>query len=75
MKRNKFKLLAALAACMSFQTFAQEVGQVERLISPEITQSNDVIFRLKAPAASSVKLSGNWWPWSQIPMGKGLVGN
>jgi enterochelin esterase-like enzyme len=60
MKRKSLKLLALCVACISFPSFAQEVGQVERLISPEITSSNDVIFRLKAPAATSVKLSGNW---------------
>lgn len=62
MKRTKYNLMAAIAVLCSFSAFAQEVGQVERLVSPEITANNDVIFRIKAPAATSVKLSGNWMP-------------
>jgi len=44
--------------------FAQEIGQNERILSPEIGANNDVTFRIKAPNATSVKLSGNWMPTS-----------
>ncbi len=71
MKTNKIKLMTALALLFSVQAFSQEVGQVERLISPEITSTNEVIFRLKAPAATSVKLSGNWMPMVPNANGQG----
>ena len=58
MSKNYYKLLTVFAVLCSFRAFTQEVGQVERLVSPEITASNDVIFRIKAPAATSVKWSG-----------------
>lgn len=71
MKKTKYSLVAALVALQSFMAFSQEVGQVERLISPEIKASNEVIFRLKAPSASSVKLSGNWMPMVANANGQG----
>ncbi len=71
MSKNKMKYLAAWAVMWSFNAFSQEVGQVERLVSPEITSTNEVVFRLKAPAASSVKLSGNWMPMVPNANGQG----
>jgi len=40
----------------------QEVGQTERLISPEINPDNSVTFRINAPKAASVEVTGNWMP-------------
>src|SRR6056300_1562542 len=40
----------------------QEVGQTERLISPEINPDNSVTFRINAPKATSVEVTGNWMP-------------
>ena len=71
MKKTKYFLVAALVALQSFMAFSQEVGQVERLISPEIKASNEVVFRLKAPSATSVKLSGNWMPMVANANGQG----
>ena len=71
MKKTKYSFVAALVALQSFMAFSQEVGQVERLISPEIKASNEVIFRLKAPSATSVKLSGNWMPMVANANGQG----
>ncbi|RVU24096.1 glycosyl hydrolase [Sandaracinomonas limnophila] len=72
MKFKSFKLFMLFGVLGSFTTFAQEVGQVTRLVSPEISASNDVTFRLKAPSATSVKLSGNWMP--NIPSANGMGG-
>lgn len=47
---------------------AQEVGQMERLVSPELSADNSVTFRIKAPKAESVVLSGNWMP--MVPNGE-----
>lgn len=71
MKKTKYSLLAALVALQSFIAFSQEVGQVERLISPEVKANNEVVFRLKAPSATSVKLSGNWMPMVANANGQG----
>lgn len=50
----------------------QEVGQTERLVSPELGEDNSVIFRIKAPEAENVSLSGNWMP--MVPNGdQGMV--
>lgn len=40
----------------------QEVGQTERLISPEINPDNSVTFRINAPKAALVEVTGNWMP-------------
>jgi hypothetical protein len=61
--RMKFKILKSLlfTGILSCSiSMAQEVGRVERLISPEISAQNDVTFRLRAPKATTVQLSGNW---------------
>ncbi|MEY2940404.1 MAG: hypothetical protein RJA67_89 [Bacteroidota bacterium] len=71
MKKMKYTLMAAMVALHTFQVFSQEVGQVERLISPEMKASNEVVFRLKAPSATSVKLSGNWMPMVANANGQG----
>lgn len=70
MKLKTFKLLIALGVIFSFNSYAQEVSRVERLISPEISAANDVTFRIKAPSATSVKLSGNWMP--VVPNANGM---
>ena len=58
---TKIKLIL-LAILISTHLFSQEVGQMERIISPEINANNEVTFRIKAPEANTVKLSGNWMP-------------
>ena len=51
---------------------AQEVGQTERLVSPELEAGNSVVFRIKAPKAENVTLSGNWMP--MVPNGnQGMI--
>jgi len=71
MKKHLFTSIAVIGLMVSLPSFAQEVGQVEKLVSPEISASNDVTFRLKAPLASSVKLSGNWMPMVANANGQG----
>lgn len=71
MKKHLVKSIAALCLMVSLNSFAQEVGQVDKLVSPEISASNDVTFRLKAPSATSVKLSGNWMPMVANANGQG----
>ncbi len=52
---------------LTLSGIAQEVGQTERLVSPELEDDNSVIFRIKAPEAKEVSLSGNWMP--MVPNG------
>lgn len=40
----------------------QALGGGQEIISPEINEDQSVTFRLKAPNASEVKLSGDWMP-------------
>ncbi|TLF47210.1 glycosyl hydrolase [Maribacter aurantiacus] len=47
---------------------SQEVGQTERLVSPELNEDRSIMFRIKAPQAESVSLSGNWMP--MVPNGE-----
>ena len=60
--KNIKKLFFLILTLFSTQLFSQEVGQMERIVSPEISANNEVTFRIKAPGANSVKLSGNWMP-------------
>lgn len=71
MKKHLFTSIAVFGLMVSLPSFAQEVGQVEKLVSPEISATNDVTFRLKAPSAGSVKLSGNWMPMVANANGQG----
>jgi enterochelin esterase family protein len=57
----------ALIFCvfLSFPLHAQQaIGAGQDLISPEIHADRKVTFRLQAPQASEVKLSGDWMPVS-----------
>lgn len=53
---------ATLLLLMTLTTMAQEVGRVERLVSPELHGNNSVTFKIRAPKAENVILSGNWMP-------------
>ena len=53
---------AAMLLLMTLNTMAQEVGQTERLVSPELKGDNSVVFKIRAPKAENVTLSGNWMP-------------
>jgi enterochelin esterase family protein len=50
---------------------AQEIAQNTPLVSPEIAEDNSVTFRILAPQAKEVKLSGNWMPFG--PNAEGSV--
>ncbi|MBC2837745.1 glycosyl hydrolase [Robiginitalea sp. SC105] len=41
---------------------AQELAQQTPVVSPELAADNSVTFRIKAPDAAEVKLTGNWMP-------------
>ena len=47
----------------------QELAQNAPVVSPELTDNNTVTFRIKAPKAGEVKLTGNWMPYA--PDGNG----
>ena len=71
-KSKLWSLSALLYLTLPLTMNAQEVGQIERLVSPELNADNSVIFRIKAPKAENVKLSGNWMP--MVPDGnQGMV--
>ncbi|ASV32666.1 esterase [Maribacter cobaltidurans] len=53
---------AALLSLITLNAMAQEVGQRERLVSPELKDDNTVVFSIRAPKAENVTLSGNWMP-------------
>ena len=59
------KRLSFLAVCvlMCMTTFAQQAlwGE-ESLLSPEVHENNTVTFRLKAPGASKVQITGDFLP-------------
>ncbi len=54
----------ALVLLLAFPGFspAQELAQNAPVVSPERAADNSVTFRIKAPGASEVKLTGNWMP-------------
>jgi len=47
----------------------QEIAQNTAVVSPELSDNNTVIFRINAPLAEAVKLTGNWMP--SLPDGNG----
>lgn len=58
-----FRMLTSFTLALylvSNQSYAQEIGRTERVVSPEFTADNAIYFRIKAPQAKSVQLSGNW---------------
>lgn len=60
---KRFRMLSSLILVLflvSKASFAQEIGRTERIVSPEFTANNTIYFRIKAPQAKSVQLSGNW---------------
>jgi len=60
---KRFRMLSSLILVLflvSNASFAQEIGRTERIVSPEFTADNAIYFRIKAPQAKSVQLSGNW---------------
>ncbi len=61
-KVSLWQKTAAMLLLMTLNTMAQEVGQRERLVSPELKDDNTVVFSISAPKAENVTLSGNWMP-------------
>jgi len=60
---KRFRMLSSLILVLflvSNSSFAQEIGRTERIVSPDFTADNAIYFRIKAPQAKSVQLSGNW---------------
>ncbi len=70
MCRMQFMLLVL---CLPLMVIGQEVGSMERLVSPEIADDNSVTFRIKAPKAEKVVLSGNWMPSVPNEGGMGMT--
>lgn len=58
--------ISALLFMLSiFQVPAQETLTNQALVSPEVGEEGRVTFRLKAPDAREVKLTGDWMPQEQ----------
>ncbi len=56
-------LFMMILSLLSMTTHAQQaLWGAPNLVSPEIHDNNTVTFRLQAPQASEVKLSGDWMP-------------
>lgn len=63
---NKFLLLAISLLCCTF-TFAQQaLWGGAPVVSPEIHDNNTVTFRLKAPKAVTVQVTGDFLPTQKI---------
>lgn len=61
--------LLTLALLLSWPAAAQELAQNAPVVSPELADGNAVTFRIQAPNATEVKLTGNWMPYA--PDGNG----
>jgi len=78
--KKSFLLMLMIAAFFSFSTHAQQsLFGGEQIVSPEIHDDNSVTFRVNAPDAGEVKLSGEWMPsegWTpgSVAMQKGENG-
>ena len=78
--KNYLILTLMIAVFFSFSVNAQQsLFGGEEIVSPEIHEDNSVTFRVNAPSAEEVKLSGEWMPaegWSpgSAAMNKGENG-
>jgi enterochelin esterase-like enzyme len=60
---KKILLIMVSIALLNIGSFAQQaLWGGAPIISPEIKEDNSVIFRLQAPNAKEVKISGDWMP-------------
>jgi len=61
--KNQLIFIVAVMTVLSFQVSAQQAlhGGTE-IISPEIHEDHRVTFRVQAPGAEDVKLTGDWMP-------------
>lgn len=62
-------LVFALCIMTPDASRGQEISQQAPVVSPELAAGNSVTFRIKAPDASEVQLTGNWMP--TVPNGEG----
>ena len=61
--RKQLGIFLALGAAIWLPTKAQQaIGAGQAMVSPEIHEDRTVTFRLQAPGADEVKLSGDWMP-------------
>lgn len=74
MKRIIIIALTAIAANIPNINAQQALWGVPALISPEINADNTVTFRLKAPGASNVQVTGDFIPSSIAEMEKDTTG-
>ncbi len=75
MKKSSILIIAALTLTMIEATAQQSLWGGEEIISPEIHEDHTVTFRVNAPNASEVRISGDWMPpegWvpGSVPMEK-----
>lgn len=61
--KKRILILFAFSALISFSTFAQQaLWGAPGIVSPEVKNDNTVTFRLLAPAAKEVRITGDWMP-------------
>jgi enterochelin esterase-like enzyme len=61
--RKRIFLSMVILAIIGLPLVAQEaIGGDQEIVSPEIHENGTVTFRLQAPKAEEVKLTGNWMP-------------
>lgn len=68
-KAARFAVIIGVLLILPQLAQAQEIAQNTAVVSPELSDDNSVAFRIKAPLADEVKLTGNWMP--TLPDGKG----
>jgi enterochelin esterase family protein len=77
---RKFILIMTVGSILNLPVQAQQaIGAGQDMVSPEIHQDQSVTFRLQAPEAQEVKLTGDWMPvngWvpGSVSMTKGEEG-
>ncbi len=65
----RFTAILGLLLFLPQLTQTQEIAQNTAVVSPELSENNTVTFRINAPKAEEVKLTGNWMP--SVPDGNG----
>ena len=66
MNTLKFKLLAISLLVLGISLGQESLFNAQNIISPEINQDHTVVFRVFAPNAASVKLTGDFLPTEKV---------
>jgi enterochelin esterase-like enzyme len=73
MRKKQMLLMVLLAICSISASAQQALWGGTEIVSPDIHENNTVTFRVQAPGATEVKISGDWMPAEGWTPGSALM--